>query len=99
VESLLLKEIDAIKTEGVTESEVKTALTKLRVYKAYNRDGTAGVASNLNECIAAGDWTLFYTLDKALGKVTAADVQRVAVTYLGDEQRTTGWFIPVTKSK
>ena len=98
VESLLLEEIERIKTDGVTPLEVSTALTKLKVYKSFNRDGTAGIASNLKECIATGDWTLFYTLDTALAAVTADHVQRVARLYLGDEQRTTGLFVPVAKT-
>jgi zinc protease len=48
----------------------------------------------LNEWIASGDWTLFYTLEEAMGKVTAADVQRVAKKYLNVDQSTTGWFVP-----
>ena len=50
---------------------------------------------NLNEAIAAGDWTLYYTVDDATRKVTAADVKRVAGTYLDVNKSTTGWFIPL----
>ena len=48
----------------------------------------------LNETIAAGDWTLYYSLDEATRKVTAADVKRVANAYLVPGQSTTGWFVP-----
>ena len=48
----------------------------------------------INEFIAAGDWTLYVTLDEALQKVTPADVLRVANKYLNVDQSTTGWFIP-----
>ena len=34
------------------------------------------------------------TFPQALQQVTAADVQRVASTYLVEQQRTVGWFIP-----
>ena len=50
---------------------------------------------NLNECIAAGDWTLFYSLEEATKKVTTADIQRVANEYLNVDQSTTGWFVPI----
>ncbi len=62
---------------------------------AYARDGAFAIASNINEYIAAGDWTLFYTLEEAYKKVTAADVKRVANHYLQEDQSTTGWFVPL----
>ena len=54
------------------------------------------MGSNIKGDIADGDWTLFITLDKSLAKGTAADVKRVANTYLKENQSTTGWFVPVT---
>ena len=63
---------------------------------AYKRDGYFSIAGNLNEDIAAGDWTLYYTLDSAIAKVTTADVARVANLYLDLNQSVTGWFIPLT---
>ncbi len=64
---------------------------------AYARDGTANVASALNEWIAVGDWTLYARYADKVSKVTAADVQRVAQKYLAHEQSTTGWFVPVVR--
>ena len=43
--------------------------------RARRIDGD-GIA--LNECIAAGDWRLYYPLEDAVKSVTPADVQRVA---------------------
>ena len=67
-----------------------------RPQRAYGSDGTFSIAGNLNESIAAGDWTLYYTVDDATAKVTAADIKRVANKYLDVNKSTTGWFIPVT---
>jgi zinc protease len=79
----------------VTAEEVATTLAKYEASTAYGRDGSFAIASNLNETIAAGDWSLYYTLDDATRKVTAADVQRVANKYLDANRCTTGWFIPL----
>jgi zinc protease len=95
VEKVLIAEIDRVKTEGVTDAEVATALGSIVASTAYKRDGSFAIASNLNEDIAAGDWTLYYTLEAATRKVTAADVKRVAAQYLDLDQSVTGWFIPL----
>jgi zinc protease len=95
VEKVLLDEIERVKKDGVTDAEVATALGKYKASIAYGRDGSFSIASNLNESIAAGDWTLYYTVDDATAKVTAADVKRVAKEYLDVNKSTTGWFIPV----
>ena len=95
VEKVLLEEVDRAKTGGVTPAEVATALGKIKAATAYKRDGYFSIAGNLNEDIAAGDWTLYYTLDAAMAKVTAADVTRVANQYLDINQSVTGWFIPL----
>jgi zinc protease len=94
VEKVMLEEIERVKKEGVTDAEVATALGKYEAATAYGRDGVFSIASNLNEAIAAGDWTLYYSVDEATKKVTAADVKRVANKYLDTNQSTTGWFIP-----
>ncbi len=94
-EKTALAEIEKLKKDGVTDKEVATAAAKFLADSAFQRDGTYAVAGNLNECIAAGDWTLYYAVDEAVKKVTPADVQRVAKKYLTEEHSTTGWFIPV----
>ncbi len=95
VEKIVLEEVERVKTGGVTAAEVATALGKIKAATAFKRDGYFSIAGNLNEDIAAGDWTLYYTLDAATAKVTAADVQRVAQQYLDLNQSVTGWFIPL----
>ena len=82
VERVLLEEMARVKKDGVTDEEVATALAKYAASTAYGRDGSFAIASTLNESIAAGDWTLYYTLDDSTRKVTAADVKRVANAYL-----------------
>ena len=96
VEKVVLEEVDRIKKEGVTDGEVATALGKYHAATAYSRDGAFAIADNLNEAIAGGDWTLYYSVDAATEKVSAADVKRVAAKYLDPNKSTAGWFIPVS---
>jgi zinc protease len=95
VEEALLDEIEKIKTKGVTPAEVARVKQQYVAADAYKRDGTAAVASELNEWIAVGDWTLYVTFPEKVQQVTPADVQRVAKQYFNDDQSTTGWFVPV----
>ncbi len=94
VEQALRNEVIRIQTEGITEAELTRATNQLRAQEAFNRDGGFGIASQLNEAIAAGDWKLFTTFFENVQRVTPADVQRVAQTWLTDDRCTVGWYVP-----
>lgn len=94
VEKIVLDELERVKKDGVTDQEVSAAVARLLAASSYARDGSFAIASKLNEFIAAGDWTLYVNGDDALKQVKAADVKRVANSYLLEDKRTTGWFIP-----
>ncbi len=94
VEKKLVAEIEKVKTEGVTTSEIQTAVAGLLAKQAFARDGTFELASEINECIAVGDWTLFVSLDDKLKAVTAEEVQRVAKKYFIEKHSVAGWFVP-----
>jgi zinc protease len=94
VEKRLLAEIERVQKDGVQADEVAAAIAKYTASTAFERDGSMAMAFALNECIATGDWSLYYTLEDAVKKITAADVQRVAKKYFDEDQRTTGWYIP-----
>ncbi len=94
VEKIIVDEVARLRNEGVTAEEVAAAISQEIASLAFGRDGTFHIASSLNECIAAGDWTLYVTLGDAYRKVTPDDVKRVATTYLFEDHSTVGWFIP-----
>jgi zinc protease len=94
VEARMLSEVALVGKTGVKPEEVQAAIAKITAETAFSRDGSFAMASQLNECIAVGDWTMYYKLDEGVRKVTPADVQRVAKAYFRESQRTTGWFIP-----
>lgn len=98
VEKIARAEIERVKNEGVTDLEVSTAISKILADAAFERDGSFKIAGNLNECISAGDWTLYYTIEERTKQITAADVKRVANTYFQEDQSTTGWFIPIEET-
>jgi zinc protease len=95
VERALLAEIAKIQSNGVTPAEIERVKQQYVAADAYRRDGTAGVAGEINEWIAVGDWTLYVTFPQKVAEVTPADVQRVARKYFAEDQSTTGWFVPL----
>ena len=77
-----------------TAEEVNRAKSDLlrNIELAYTN--SQGIALQISEWAAAGDWRLMFIHRDRLDKVAAADVQRVAQTYLKPANRTVGVFIP-----
>lgn len=97
IESEILKLYEELKRGGITAQELAQAKRSARMSYAYRRDGVYAMLSSLNEDIATGDWTFFSTFPQAIQRVTVKDVQRVARTYLVEDQSTVGWFIDTSK--
>jgi predicted Zn-dependent peptidase len=68
-----------------------------RLYRsrvAGRRDGPLALLGSINEDIARGDWTLFFSFPDAIEKATPRDVSRVVKRYLTDENKSTiGYFV------
>ena len=95
VEQVILGEYEKVQEHGVTDVEVDRAKAQVKAEVAFSRDGPYSIASALNEAIAIGDWTYFTTYLERIEKVSPADVQRVAASFLVEDQSTTGWFVPL----
>ncbi|WP_287128621.1 pitrilysin family protein [Candidatus Cyanaurora vandensis] len=89
--------IQDVIAKGVTTEEVKRA----QVYfdKADNDllSDSQGLALQLSEWAAMGDWRLFFVNRERVEKVTPAQVQKVAQTYFTPVNRTLGQYFPTTK--
>jgi zinc protease len=94
IDAKISEVVAKIQKEGVTQDEVNRVVAKISAQTILARDGSGVIASELNEAIAAGDWTDYITGVDRLKKVTPADVLRVAQKYLVEDQSTTGYFIP-----
>src|SRR5688500_15057367 len=94
VENAIKAALAEVVAKGVTEEEVKRAQQQIEVAIVRSRDGTYNFASNLGEAVASTDWKWFLTYVDNIKAVTAADVKRVAATYLVPEHATVGWFVP-----
>jgi len=94
VEAVLHDEVARLQEEGITAGELRRAVNQLKAQEAFGRDGPYSIVAQLNEAIAAGDWTLYTEYMERIEAVTPADVQRVAQTYLRRTGRTVGHYIP-----
>ncbi|MGJ5642163.1 M16 family metallopeptidase [Formosa sp. S-31] len=97
ISTQMLAMVETIKSEGVAQEDVDRIVSKLNANTILSRDGSGSIAGDLTEAIAGGDWTDYVTASERLSKVTAADVKRVANTYLEENQSTTGYFIPANE--
>ena len=91
------KLIAGLATEPFAESELQRV--KAQELNGYERlmNSSQQVAADLSENVAAGDWRLLFWDRDQMGKVTTADVQRVARSYLITSNLTVGTFVPEDK--
>jgi zinc protease len=90
----MLEALGNVAKQPITAEEVDRVRAKaLKSFdEVFNDPEKAGVS--LSEAIATGDWRLFFLYRDHWRKLTPADVQRVATTWLKPANRTVGVFLP-----
>jgi len=92
--------ITGIQTKGVDEASVKRVKVKLRAGLLRALDSNSGLAGRLaSTWMSYGDWRKLFTDLEELDKVTPADVQRVAKTYLTPNTKTVAVTIQPKKEE
>jgi zinc protease len=93
----MLTALDNMAKQAPTAEEVARAkATKLKeIELLFQKSDEVGLA--MSEFVATGDWRLVYLYRDQLRRVTPADVQQVAATYLKPSNRTVGLFMPEAK--
>lgn len=93
-EKVVIEVLDRLKSEPLTEKELKKAQNIITTQMIFLRDSPFGVVSVLGESEGASDWKLYVDLPRMVTEVTADDILRVVNTYFNDDNRTVGYFIP-----
>jgi zinc protease len=93
-EAALLRELARLTEEPPTAEELAKALRQSEAQFAYGSDGVTSQAFGLGYFELLGDWRNLHRHIERLRAVTPEDVQRAANTYLTEDGRTVGWFIP-----
>lgn len=94
---ILLKVVEDIGKNPVTKEEVDRARTNLLKDIELRLNSVEDVGLEMSEWIGYGDWRLLFINRDRIRKLTVEDVQRVAVNYLKQSNRTLGEFIPTAK--
>ena len=95
VKAALLGEIGKVAQSGVTAKELARAKSQLTAGYVFGLDTVEGKADALGDAeLLEGGWETFVDGATRYDKVTAADVQRVAKTYLVSERLTLVTLLP-----
>jgi len=95
IDQALTSELAKLRDKGVTEEELNRAKTQLIANVILgNRDITSQATQLGYDELIAGDYRYTDRYLAAVQKVSIADVQRVAQTYLTPTNRTVGFFEP-----
>lgn len=95
LEKALRAQIERIAKEGVNAAELERVKTQWMASQIYERDSVMGQAQSLgNYWVMGMPVNADELLVKELMKIGAADVQRVARQYFGDDQLTIGTLVP-----
>ncbi|MBM3356120.1 MAG: insulinase family protein [Betaproteobacteria bacterium] len=90
----LLETVEGVVRDPVREDEVEHAKRALLSEIARIELESGSLIRALSDFSGAGDWRLFFLYRDRLARVTAADVRRVAETYLKPANRVLGLFVP-----
>ncbi|MBI2688405.1 MAG: insulinase family protein [Acidobacteria bacterium] len=92
--------IARVQKDGVDEPTVKRVKVKMRAGLLRALDSNSGLAGALaSNWMTYGDWRKMFTDLEELDKVTPADVQRVAKTYLLPSNKTVGVTVQPKKEE
>jgi zinc protease len=94
-EEAIVAELERIKRDGVPEPELARTKRQLHAQVVYSLEGVTNQSFALGFMdLVANDPAAWETFPAALQQITSDDLQRIAKTYLVDDQRTVGWFVP-----
>jgi predicted Zn-dependent peptidase len=89
LEEIILREIEMIKTQPVSDVELAKAKNQLKMEYIQSLNSNAELASTLSYYeVLLGDFHYFSNYLTNIEKVTGADIQRAARLYLNSENRT-----------
>jgi zinc protease len=99
VERALTAEIERVKNEPISDRELQKAKNQIEAGFLFGQDSVFNLARQLAEYEIVAGWRAWETYLPGIRAVTAADLQRVAKTYLTPDNRTVAVLIPEQRKK
>jgi zinc protease len=95
LEDALVREIERVRTGGITPEELRKAKTQLRARLVFENDSITNIAHQIGyfETIAGAE--VFANFRPRIAAVTLEDVAAAARAILTPSNRTVGWFDPL----
>ncbi|MGB9822537.1 M16 family metallopeptidase [Thermodesulfovibrio sp.] len=94
VEKIIKEEIEKIKSEPPTDTEIEKAKNQVEASFLFSQDSVFGHALYLGKFEVLGNWRLIEKYKEDIMKVTAKDVQEVAKKYFNFDNLTVGVLLP-----
>jgi zinc protease len=94
LEKALLREADRLREEPISDTELRRAKKQVEAGFLYAKDSIQSLSQQLGYYETIASWRYLEDYPARVRALTAADVKRVAETYLVEESRTIGWFDP-----
>ena len=94
IESAIQGTLDDLAANAVSEERLAAAKTEVLRELVFDLETTEDAAHQLAYFEAIGALDQLLALKESVASLTADDVQRVAKTYLRQNRRTVGWFVP-----
>ena len=99
LEKAIENQIDKVVNEGVTDTELQKLKNQKLMEFYRTMESINGKANSLGTYeLFFGDYKKLYEAPTLYEKVTKADIQRVAKTYLTQRNRTVGYLLPEPKT-
>jgi zinc protease len=95
LESVLLEELDKVRTAGITEAELAKAKAQLRARLVFDSDSITNIAHQLGYYETIASVELFAGAPARIAAVTLDQVAAAARSMLAPANRTVGWFVPL----
>src|SRR5207245_2244091 len=97
LEKATLAQLERLKTEDVSQEELRRAKNQIEADFIYQRDSVTAQATLLGRYDSWTGWRYLETYLDRIRAVTPADLRRVAQKYFVEQNRTVGWFVPTAE--
>ncbi|MEM7474153.1 MAG: pitrilysin family protein [Planctomycetota bacterium] len=95
----LIQVIESVGDEPITDAELKRAKTQFAKDRELRSTDSQGLAIELSEWAAQGDWRLYFLFRDYIEQVTKDECTEAAKQFLTRNNRTVGLYIPSEESE